>query len=219
MPLRRWPARPTLPANNFNELLRWMKQPGQSIKIGHAGVGSFGHLAGVLVAQELGVKVTQVPYRGAGPALIDLVGGTGRPELDRRRGRRSFGQGRQAQSLRHHRRKRVCRPAGPARPWANSATRSSTSISGTCCWCRPARRGRSSTRSTPRCAPRLPTPRCRRSLPTAAWTNSRPIRKRRRPRQRLLKREIALWGDVIRTNNIMGQSRRHRVPARLLERR
>jgi tripartite-type tricarboxylate transporter receptor subunit TctC len=68
-------ARPTLPANNFKELLAWMKEPGQNIKIGHPGVGSYGHLAGVLVAQELGVKVTQVPYRGAGPALVDLLAG------------------------------------------------------------------------------------------------------------------------------------------------
>ena len=68
-------GRPTLPANNFDALLRWMKEPGQNIKIGHAGVGSFAHLAGVLIAQELGVKVTQVPYRGAGPALVDLLSG------------------------------------------------------------------------------------------------------------------------------------------------
>jgi tripartite-type tricarboxylate transporter receptor subunit TctC len=68
-------GRPTLPANNFSELLRWMKEPGQIIKIGHPGVGSFGHLAGVLVAQELGVKATQIPYRGAGPALVDLLAG------------------------------------------------------------------------------------------------------------------------------------------------
>jgi len=68
-------ARPTLPPNNFNELVRWMKEPGQNIKIGHPGVGSFGHLAGLLVAQEFDVKVTQVPYRGAGPALVDLLVG------------------------------------------------------------------------------------------------------------------------------------------------
>jgi tripartite-type tricarboxylate transporter receptor subunit TctC len=68
-------GRPTLPPNNFNELLTWMKQPGQAIKVGHPGVGSFGHLAEVLIFQQLGVKVTQVPYRGAGPALVDLLGG------------------------------------------------------------------------------------------------------------------------------------------------
>jgi tripartite-type tricarboxylate transporter receptor subunit TctC len=70
-----WAARPDLPANNFDEMLRWMKQPGQSVKIGHAGVGSYSHLVGVLIAQELGVKATQVPYRGAGPALVDLLAG------------------------------------------------------------------------------------------------------------------------------------------------
>ena len=68
-------GRPDLPPNTFDELLRWMKQPAQSIKVGHPGVGSFGHLADVLVMQELGATVTQVPYRGAGPALVDLLGG------------------------------------------------------------------------------------------------------------------------------------------------
>lgn len=68
-------GRPSLPANNFDELSRWMKEPGQTIRIGHPGVGSFGHLAEVLIFQELGIKVTQVPYRGAGPALVDLLAG------------------------------------------------------------------------------------------------------------------------------------------------
>jgi tripartite-type tricarboxylate transporter receptor subunit TctC len=68
-------GRPNLPPNNFKELLHWMKQPGQSIKVGHPGVGSFGHLADVLVMEELGAHVTQVPYRGAGPALVDLLSG------------------------------------------------------------------------------------------------------------------------------------------------
>jgi tripartite-type tricarboxylate transporter receptor subunit TctC len=68
-------ARGDLPPNNFDELLRWVKTPGLNIKFGHPGVGSWGHLAGVLIVQELGMTVTQVPYRGAGPALIDLLGG------------------------------------------------------------------------------------------------------------------------------------------------
>src|SRR5262249_17686060 len=66
-------ARPTLPPNDIAELVRWMKAPGQNVKIAHPGVGSFGHLAGVLVAEEIGAPVTQVPYRGAGPALNDLL--------------------------------------------------------------------------------------------------------------------------------------------------
>jgi tripartite-type tricarboxylate transporter receptor subunit TctC len=68
-------ARPTLPPNNIGELVKWMNAPGQDTKIAHAGVGSFGHLAGVLLAQEIGGTVTQVPYRGAGPALNDLLAG------------------------------------------------------------------------------------------------------------------------------------------------
>ena len=70
-----WAARPDFPANNFDEMLRWTKQPGQSVKIAHAGVGSYSHLVGVMIAQELGAKATQVPYRGAGPALVDLLAG------------------------------------------------------------------------------------------------------------------------------------------------
>jgi len=68
-------GRPSLPPNNFDELLRWTKTPNQTIRVGHPGVGSFGHLAEVLIFQELGVTVTQVPYRGAGPALVDLLAG------------------------------------------------------------------------------------------------------------------------------------------------
>ena len=68
-------GRPTLPPNNFKDLLAWMKEPGQNVKIGHSGVGSYAHLAGVLMVQELGIKATQVPYRGAGPALVDLLAG------------------------------------------------------------------------------------------------------------------------------------------------
>jgi tripartite-type tricarboxylate transporter receptor subunit TctC len=70
-----WAARADLPPNNFNEMVRWVKEPGRNAKIAHPGVGSFGHLAGVLVAQELGAAATQVPYRGAGPALNDLLAG------------------------------------------------------------------------------------------------------------------------------------------------
>jgi len=68
-------GRPNLPADNFKQLLGWMKEAGDNVKVGHPGVGSFGHLAEVLVMQELGLKVTQVPYRGAGPALVDLLAG------------------------------------------------------------------------------------------------------------------------------------------------
>jgi len=78
-----WTGRADLPPNNIKEMVAWMKAPGNNPKIAHAGVGSFGHLAGVLVSQELGVPATQVPYRGAGPALNDLLAGQVDRWLDR----------------------------------------------------------------------------------------------------------------------------------------
>jgi tripartite-type tricarboxylate transporter receptor subunit TctC len=68
-------GRKTLPPNTMAELVRWMKEPGQSAKVAHAGVGAFGHLCGVLFVQEVGAKADQIPYRGGGPALNDLVAG------------------------------------------------------------------------------------------------------------------------------------------------
>src|SRR6516164_2336987 len=68
-------ARPTLPPNDIGELVRWTKVPAQNVKFANAGIGSFSHLAGVLVAQEIGAPLTQIPYRGAGPALNDLLAG------------------------------------------------------------------------------------------------------------------------------------------------
>src|SRR5262245_14592985 len=66
---------PMLPPNTMAELVRWLKEPGHNAKVAHAGVGSFAHLCGMLFAQEIGATVTQVPYRGAGPALNDLLAG------------------------------------------------------------------------------------------------------------------------------------------------
>ena len=68
-------ARADLPPNTIGELARWMNEPGRITKIAHAGVGSFGNLAGVLLAQEIGGAVTHIPYRGAGPALNDVLAG------------------------------------------------------------------------------------------------------------------------------------------------
>jgi tripartite-type tricarboxylate transporter receptor subunit TctC len=44
-------------------------------KVAHAGVGAFGHLCGVLFVRDVGATADQIPYRGGGPALNDLVAG------------------------------------------------------------------------------------------------------------------------------------------------
>ncbi len=66
-------GRKTLAANTLPELVAWMKTT--PAKMGHPGVGSTGHLATALLAQALGVEVTQIPYRGAAPMLQDTLGG------------------------------------------------------------------------------------------------------------------------------------------------
>jgi tripartite-type tricarboxylate transporter receptor subunit TctC len=66
-------ARKSLPANNQAEWAAWMKTT--KARMAHPGTGSTGHLATFLLAQALGVEVTHVPYRGAAPALQDILGG------------------------------------------------------------------------------------------------------------------------------------------------
>jgi tripartite-type tricarboxylate transporter receptor subunit TctC len=45
------------------------------ISLGHSGLGTNSHMCGLLVQQALGVRVTEVPYRGAAPAMNDMLAG------------------------------------------------------------------------------------------------------------------------------------------------
>ena len=45
------------------------------MQYGSAGIGSGSHTCGILIDMALGVTVTHVPYRGAGPAMQDLIAG------------------------------------------------------------------------------------------------------------------------------------------------
>ena len=66
-------GRKSLPANTLAELSAWMKT--HTAKMAHPGTGSTGHLSTFLLAQALGVAVDHIPYRGAAPALQDILGG------------------------------------------------------------------------------------------------------------------------------------------------
>jgi tripartite-type tricarboxylate transporter receptor subunit TctC len=68
-------AHPSLPVKNVGELLAYLRaRPGQ-INYASSGNGAGGHLAMELFKSMAGVQLTHIPYKGAGPALIDLVGG------------------------------------------------------------------------------------------------------------------------------------------------
>src|SRR5262245_56007926 len=68
-------ARKDLPVNNLQEFIAYVKANQAKMQFGSAGVGSGTHLPCVLLNLALGVDVTHVPYRGAGPVMQDLIAG------------------------------------------------------------------------------------------------------------------------------------------------
>ena len=68
-------GRPTLPANNYQELLAWMGQNKGAINLGNAGLGSASHLCGLMFQSAIKTDMTAVSYKGAAPAITDLMGG------------------------------------------------------------------------------------------------------------------------------------------------
>jgi tripartite-type tricarboxylate transporter receptor subunit TctC len=66
---------PALPVKSVKEFIAFARsRPGQ-LFYSSAGTGGIGHLANELFAKEAGIKVTHVPYKGAGPAIVDVIGG------------------------------------------------------------------------------------------------------------------------------------------------
>ncbi len=63
------------PANNVQEFIAYAKKNPGKINLGHAGIGSSNYLICKAFVQATGIDVTLVGYRGAGPALADLIGG------------------------------------------------------------------------------------------------------------------------------------------------
>jgi tripartite-type tricarboxylate transporter receptor subunit TctC len=66
---------PALPIKTMPDLLAFAKAHPGEVNYGSAGAGSIFHLAGEMLAQQTGVRMTHVPYKGAAPALTDLMGG------------------------------------------------------------------------------------------------------------------------------------------------
>ena len=64
-----------LPANNFKELEAYIRANGSKVTMANAGPGAVSQLCGLLFQSRMGVKLTNVPYKGTGPALTDLLGG------------------------------------------------------------------------------------------------------------------------------------------------
>ncbi|APW36510.1 hypothetical protein RD110_04220 [Rhodoferax koreense] len=68
-------AKPSMPANNYKELVTWIGANKGKINLGNAGVGSASHLCGLLYQSAMKTEMTPVPYKGTAPAITDLIGG------------------------------------------------------------------------------------------------------------------------------------------------
>ena len=68
-------SRPTLEAKNYKELASWIAQNKEKVNLGHSGLGSAGHLCGLMFQHALQSHMTPVAYKGAAPAITDLIGG------------------------------------------------------------------------------------------------------------------------------------------------
>ena len=68
-------AKKATAAANFPEFLAYIKGNRDKVTYAHAGIGSASYLCGLLFMTSIDTQFTQVPYKGTGPAMNDLVGG------------------------------------------------------------------------------------------------------------------------------------------------
>ncbi|TDP62726.1 tripartite tricarboxylate transporter substrate-binding protein [Roseateles toxinivorans] len=68
-------GKPSLPANNYAELAKWIDANRGKINLANAGLGSASHLCGLLYQSTVKVDMVTVPYKGTAPAMTDLLGG------------------------------------------------------------------------------------------------------------------------------------------------
>jgi tripartite-type tricarboxylate transporter receptor subunit TctC len=68
-------TRKDLPPNTLGEFVAFAKANQGKMQSGTPGAGSGGHVCAILLDVAMGTKITHVPYRGAGPAMQDLIGG------------------------------------------------------------------------------------------------------------------------------------------------
>jgi tripartite-type tricarboxylate transporter receptor subunit TctC len=66
---------PSVPARTVQELIAVAKAKPREYAFAHAGIGSFVHTASVLFAMMAGIDTLMVPFRGGGPAMLDVIGG------------------------------------------------------------------------------------------------------------------------------------------------
>src|SRR5690606_14649198 len=64
-----------LPINNLKEFIAYAKKASEPLSYSSPGIGNSGHFAMELLQQQTGMRITHVAYKGAAPALNDLIAG------------------------------------------------------------------------------------------------------------------------------------------------
>ena len=68
-------AHPSVQARDLKELIAWLKANPGKASAGTAGAGSASHMGGIYFQGATGTRFEFIPYKGTGPAMLDLVGG------------------------------------------------------------------------------------------------------------------------------------------------
>jgi tripartite-type tricarboxylate transporter receptor subunit TctC len=68
-------TRKDFPASNLQEFMAYVKENGAKLQYGSAGVGATTHVGCALLNAAAGINITHIPYRGGGPAMVDLMAG------------------------------------------------------------------------------------------------------------------------------------------------
>jgi tripartite-type tricarboxylate transporter receptor subunit TctC len=145
------------PAKSVREFIAYAKANPGKISYGSGGIGTSVHLSGELFKRMAGIEMTHVPYRGAAPALQDVIAGRLDVIFDNITASLPHGKAGAARGLAVTAAKRV--PAAADLPTiAEAGVRGSTSRPGLPCSCRPRRRAPLSAGSTRTPSRRSPIP-------------------------------------------------------------
>ena len=197
-------AQEAVPAKDLKELIAWLKANPDKATQGTAGHGGASHVGGVYFQSMTGTRFQFVPYRGAAPAMQDLVAGQIDIMIDQ--AANSLPQVRAGTIKAYAVTDKTRLAAAPDIPTVDEAgLPGCTFRSGMRSGCPRARRRTSSPSSMPPSSTPWPIPACASGSPISARRFRRASSRRRRRSRAYHKAEIEKWWPIIKAANIKGE--------------